>query len=292
MNIRIVRLRPRAIAVGCALLAVVVAVMLPQPAFAEDRGFWYGADSGGPGPVGSGPYDEPSCGAGHAYGGYIGKIGGADLVGGSNTTGYGPGNTSAWNAIDAAAANTNHFTYGKGVGAGGYWFAFGPNKTLGTGDGPYNWGKQQAQWALGDWARWFANGTHRMPLRILWFDVEGPGSNGWSTTDHAANRQVFNGFFDAVAASSQNLEPGVYSTQVQWDSIMSGNTAIPNTWEWTAQTSRSNDPTPCPNNFTSSNTSAVFFGGQTASSAKAAVWQWSQGNADYDQIDSNKALPD
>ena len=73
---------------------------------------------------------------------------------------------------------------------------------------------------------------------------------------------------------------------------MSGHTDIPNVWEWTAQTSRSSAPAPCPTNFTSSNTRAVFFGGQTASSPHAAMWQWSIGNGDYDQIDSNKALPD
>jgi hypothetical protein len=51
----------------------------------------------------------PSCGVGHAYAGYIGKIGGADLVSSGNPTGYCPGNTSAWNATDAADANANHF---------------------------------------------------------------------------------------------------------------------------------------------------------------------------------------
>jgi len=29
-----------------------------------------------------------------------------------------------------------------------------------------------------------------------------------------------------------------------------------------------------------------------ASSPKAAIWQWSLGTGDYDQIDSNKNLPD
>jgi hypothetical protein len=283
--------RVRALAAFTAL-ALVAALAPAGPAAAEDSGFWYGADSGGPGPSnGSAPYDMPSCGSGHAYGGYIGKIGGADLVSSSNSTGYGPGNTFAWVSQYAADANANHFNYNRGVGAGGYWFMFGPNNTDGTGLSPYNWGQRQAQWALDDWQRWYANGTHRMPLRILWMDVEVPGSYGWGSNG-AANRSVFNGFWDAVNGANQGLVPGVYSTRYQWDTIMAGNTSIPNTWEWTAQTSRASDPTPCPNNFSASDISAVFFGGQTSSSAKAAMWQWSLGNADYDQIDANKSLPD
>jgi hypothetical protein len=275
-------------------LVSVVALLPSGPAAAEDTGFWYGADSGGPGPAnGSAPYQEPSCGSGHIYGGYLGKIGGADLVSGSNGSGYGPGNTYAWVSQYATDANANHFNYSpaKGVGAGGFWFAFGPNATDGTGLGAYNWGYRQGQWAVSDWQRWFGNGTHRMPLHILWMDVEGPGANGWGS-DHNANRLVFNGFWDAVTALNTGVQPGVYSTQAQWNSIMSGHTSIPNTWEWTAQTSRANSPAPCPTNFSSSSTSAVFFGGQTAASPHAAIWQWSIGNADYDQIDSNKALPD
>jgi hypothetical protein len=276
-----------------AAVSLVAAAALPSPAFAEDSGFWYGADSSGPGPAnGSAPFTMPSCGAGHAYGGYIGKIGGADLVSGGNPTGYGPGNTAAWNATDAADANANHFTFTRGVGAGGYWFMHGPNDALAAGLSAYNWGKRQANWAMTDWQRWYANGIHRMPLRILWADIESPGAHGWSSTNTAANRDVFNGFYDTVVAANEGLEPGVYSTNVQWSEIMSGHGSLLNTWEWTAQTSRSNDPSPCPTSFGSSSISAVFFGGQTASSPKAAIWQWSLGNLDYDQIDSNKSLPD
>jgi hypothetical protein len=286
--------RIRRVAELLALAGVVsmVALLPSGPAAAENSGFWYGADSGGPGPSnGSAPYHEPSCGSGHAYGGYLGKIGGADLVSSANSTGYGPGHTFAWVAQYAADANADHFGAGAdGVGAGGYWFALGPNDTAGTGLSAYNWGYRQGTWAVDDWQRWYDHGIHRMPLQIVWMDVEGPGSNGWGS-DHNANRQVFNGFWDAVA-TNKDLQPGVYSTAVQWNSIMSGNTSIPNTWEWTAQTSRENAPAPCPTSFSSSSTSAVFFGGQTAGSAKAALWQWSIGNADYDQIDSNKALPD
>lgn len=297
MSTRAMRIRRRGTLpalIGVFTSAIMlIAMSTPSPAFAEDSGFWYGADSGGPGPAnGSAPYTMPSCGSGHAYGGYIGKIGGADLVSSGNPDGYGPGNTFAWSSADAADADTNHFSHSDGVGAGGFWFMFGPNDTDGTGLGATAWGEQQGKWALADWERWYANGTHRMPLRILWMDVEGPGANGWGSNG-AADRDVFNGFFDAVSGSSDGLTPGVYSTNVQWGEIMSGNTSIPNTWEWTAQVSRANSPSPCPANFSESGSFfADFFGGQNSGSAHAAAWQWSLGNSDYDQIDSNRSLPD
>src|SRR5215469_12299345 len=276
-------------------LALLITTVLAMPALAENSGFWYGADSGGPGPSnGSGPpFYMPSCGSGHIYGGYFGKIGGADLVSSGNPTGYGPGNTFAWNSTDAADANANHFdTPSKGVGSGGFWFMFGPGDTDGTGLSAYNWGHQQGVWAVADWQRWYGGGTHRMPFRILWMDVEVPGSYGWGSNG-SANRQVFDGFWDYVNGANQGMVPGVYSTQFQWDAIMSGHTSISNTWEWTAQVSRSNSPSPCPDNFSmGSSFNAVFFGGQNENSARTAMWQWSQGNADYDQIDSNKSLPD
>ena len=275
-----------------ATSVLLLAAMTAPPALAEDSGFWYGADSGGPGPAnGSAPYTMPSCGSGHAYGGYLGKIGGADLVGSGNPDGYGPGNTGAWNSSFAADADTNHFSEGEGVGAGGFWFMFGPGDTDGTGDSATAWGTQQGKWAVADWERWYDGGAHKMPLRILWMDVEVPGSNGWGSNG-AANRDVFNGFWDYVNGSGDGLTPGVYSTLSQWDSIMSGNTSIPSTWEWTAQVSVANSPSPCPGNFTGSRGNADFFGGQSSSSAHAAMWQWSLGNADYDQIDSNRSLPD
>jgi hypothetical protein len=295
-----IRARRREAALGVlgVLTSLMLVTALATPAMAENTGFWYGADSGAPGPSNTSgpPWYMPSCGTGHIYGGYIGKIGGADLVSSSNTTGYGPGNTYAWNATYAADANENHFDYSPplGVGAGGFWFMFGPGDTDGTGLSPYNWGYQQGKWALADWQRWYGGGTyqsHHLPLRILWMDVEVPGSYGWGSNG-SANRQVFNGFWDYVSNANQGVVPGVYSTQYQWNTIMSGNTNIPSTWEWTAQVSRSNTPSPCPDSFyVDSSFNAVFFGGQNESSAQTAMWQWSQGNADYDQIDSNKSLP-
>jgi hypothetical protein len=280
-----------------ALIGVLASLILlaganaPVPAFAETSGFWYGADSGAPGPSNSNPpYNEPSCGTGRSYGGYIGKIGGADLVSSSNPSGYGPGNTFAWNSGYSASADTNHFRYGLGVGAGGYWFMFGPDNTDGTHLAPSDWGRQQAEWALADWQRWYGEGAHRMPLRILWMDVEVPGSYGWGGNG-ADNREVFNGFWDYVTHAHEGIKPGVYSTNYQWGVIMSGHTGLPHTWEWTAQISVASSPSPCPTTFSDSRQFADFYGGQREASQHTAIWQWSLGSADYDQIDTNKALP-
>jgi hypothetical protein len=281
-----------------ALTATLTALVLltgtgaPAPAFAEDVGFWYGADSGGPGPAnGSAPFHEPSCGSRHAYGGYLGKIGGADLVSSANPDGYGPGSTFAWNSTDAADADTNHFSYRRGVGTGGYWFMFGPGDTDGTGDSAFAWGHQQGEWALADWQRWDTGGARRMALRILWMDIEVPGSYGWGSNG-AANRQVFDGFWDYVTNARTGIAPGVYSTNYQWDAIMSGHSGIGSTWEWTAQVSRANAPSPCPVGLSQgASFYADFYGGQDSGSAHTAMWQWSLGNADYYQIDGRKGLP-
>jgi hypothetical protein len=285
------RARPPALPGVLAALVLLAGTGVTAPAQAETSGFWYGADSGAPGPSNSSePYDMPSCGPGHRYGGYIGKIGGADLASPSNPAGYGPGHTFAWNPAYAAAADANHFHHGYGVGAGGYWFMFGPGDTDGTGLPPKAWGRLQGKWALTDWQNWYDHGAHRMPLRVLWMDIEVPGSFGWGS-DHAANREVFNGFWDYVTRAREGVKPGVYSTNYQWGAIMGGS-AIPHTWEWTAQVSVANSPSPCPVSFfASSSRFADFYGGQNAGSAHTAMWQWSLGSADYDQIDANKPLP-
>lgn len=292
--VRLRRWRSALLSVGGVVTSLTLAAAVAGPAVAENSGFWYGADSGGPGPSDSSgpPWHEPSCGPGRMYGGYVGKIGGADLVSGSNPRGYGPGHTFAWVTADAVAANAGHFRSSppKAVGAGGYWFMHGPGNTDGTGLGPRAWGKQQAMWALADWKRWAGTGN-RLPLKVLWMDVEVPGSYGWGN-HHARNREVFDAFWDYISAAGAGISPGVYSTRYQWNTIMNGHTGIPHTWEWTAQVSRSNSPSPCPGSFwESSSFHADFFGGQGTRSARSAMWQWSLGTADYDQIDNNKALP-
>jgi hypothetical protein len=277
---------------GASLLfAASTLAALPAPAFAASSRFVYGTDSAGPAPGGSAPYKNPSC-SGH-YGAYFGKIGGADLVSAANPDGYGPGNSSAWNEAAAHAANTDHFTYKDGVGDGGFWFMLGPGARPKM--KPYDWGVQQAKWALADWARLTAKGSHRMPLKIMWADVEQPGALDWSTSDTAANRRVYNGFAATIESAKTDklgLQIGVYSTNVQWGEIMAGHASLPGVWEWTAQTSLENRPHTCPSGFSGGGISAVFFGGQSAKSPKAVAWQWSQGSGDYDSVDMSKHLPE
>jgi hypothetical protein len=273
------------------VLAIGAMIALPAPAFAASSRFVFGTDSAGPAPSGSAPYKNPSCG-GH-YGVYFGKIGGADLVGPGNPDGYGPGHTGAWNATAARDANTDHFNHKDGVGDSGYWFMLGPGARPRM--RPYNWGVQQAKWALADWAKLTAKGAHRMPLKIMWADVEQPGAQGWSSSDTGANRQVYNGFaatIESKKTDSLKLQIGVYSTNFQWGAIMAGHTSLPGVWEWTAQTSVESQPGLCPGGFSGGGINAVFFGGQTEKSPKAVAWQWSQGPGDYDSIDMSKHLPE
>ncbi|HEY3869967.1 MAG TPA: hypothetical protein VGM10_16505 [Actinocrinis sp.] len=283
------RHRPAALGVSLAL-AVSAMVALSTPASAATSRFVYGTDSFGPTPGGSAPYKNPSC-SGH-YGVYFGKIGGADLVSSGNPDGYGPGVSGAWDTKAANDANTDHYTYKDGVGDGAFWYMFGPNARPHM--TPYNWGVQQAKWALADWARLTAKGAHRVPLKILWADVEQPGANDWSTTNTAANRQVYNGFAATVASTKTDtlgLQIGVYSTNFQWGKIMAGHASLPGVWEWTAQTSLESQPKACPAGFSGGGISADFFGGQTATSAKTLAWQWSIGSGDYDSLDMSKNPP-
>ena len=80
-----------------ASLILLAGANAPVPAFAETSGFWFGADSGAPGPANSNPpYNEPSCGTGPATAATSARSA-ARTGHSSNPSGYGPGNTFAWN---------------------------------------------------------------------------------------------------------------------------------------------------------------------------------------------------
>ena len=187
-------------------------------------GFWFGADGSGPSATGSGPYTMPTVGG--SFGGYVGELG-------TWTNRLGCTSGEAWNAHDAAAANTNHFTYHRGVGTGGYWFAGGPGADPhynATTSEAYAWGKQQGEWAHTDWQNMYHSGT-RMPFQILWMDIENAGNglaNGWgevfarptTCTRHiiqtgvapALDRATFNGYWDYLHTTQHNVpQPGAYS---------------------------------------------------------------------------------
>jgi hypothetical protein len=251
---------------------------------------------------------------GGAYGGYIGMTGNwAYWLGCS-----GQAHFIAYSAANAAQAHTNFTQYGKGVGAGAYWFMGGPGVDPhynGTTSEAYAWGAAQAARTLSD----IANGA--FDYKVVWMDIETPGitpapDNGWNDVytsscsgkvringiPAAVDRADFNGFFDYVTAHS-SYKVGVYSTGSVWTSIFGTGSAsqIPNTYEWTYEPETTNYTGAAPVGWCLSHGSgpcAQFFGGQTNASSHALMWQWSGGggalngiggfNGDLDQIDSSR----
>lgn len=290
-----IKLTTRIRVIGALGIALMCLLAVPMTALAGDSpsGFWWGSDSGGPAPTGSGPFKEATCAGAGNYGGYIGKIGGADYVSASNPSGNGT-SIYTWNATAAADADTNHFTYGYGNGSGGYWYMYGPALTVGggAGDSPYNWGVQQAEWALEDWQSWYDGGVHRMPFTIIWADVEGGSSYGWYTSptsaEALADEEVFGGFFQEVNALDEGITAGIYSATGAWNVYTGAYDGLAGDWEWTYEDYQASATT-CAQGWTAdAGSTAQFFGGLSSSSNTALMWQWSSGSSDYDQIDSNR----
>jgi hypothetical protein len=114
-----------------------------------------------------------------------------------------------------------------------------------------------------------------------------------SSVPAVVDRSVLNGFANYITSHSK-YKVGVYSAPQVWSSIF-GTTqyaSLPNTYEWTyvPETSRLSS---APGGWClkGSSTCAQFFGGQSASSKYALMWQWSGGGGvtngygDFDQID-------
>jgi len=286
-------------------LAAAAAVMLPLTAEAaitvDGPGMRYGSDSW-PVPVtGSGPYQEPVMGSG--YGGYMGMAGNWARMEGCRT-----GNFLAWSSANSAQANVNYTKYHIGVGTGVYWYMGGPGVDPhwnGTAAEAATWGAQQAAWALA------AMKSLHVTYPVVWADIEEPGilpayDNGWNKvytspcsgvvkqlhTPATVDRAEFNGFAAYITAHSA-YKVGVYSSAPIWVNIFGTGTAsvIPNTYEWTylpETTHLSSAPVGwC---LRGSSVCAQFFGGQTAASKYALMWQWSGGGGitngigDFDQI--------
>ena len=284
---------------ACAAITL-IATTTAARAGDTPAGFWYGADGSGPSATGSGPSTMPTVGG--SFGGYVGELG-------TWTNRLGCTSGEAWNAHDAAAANTNHFTYHRGVGTGGYWFAGGPGADPhynATTSEAYAWGKQQGEWAYTDWQNMYHSGT-RMPFQILWMDIENAGNglaNGWgevfarptTCTRHiiqtgvapALDRATFNGYWDYLHTTQHNVpQPGAYSAPQYFDVVFGSDRNIPNTWEWSYEAD-SGSVTPGPSGWCQKSSCAEFFGGQTSNSKYAVMWQWSQHDGDSDQIDANR----
>jgi hypothetical protein len=272
-------------------------------------GFWSGTDSTGitiPGPA---PYREP--GIGGAYGGYIGMAG-------NWATWQHCGTKVVWSGADSGAADIDYNHHHEGIGTGVYWFMGGPGV-----DPHYNGTTREASaWGAAQAARTLADiRNERTPVTypVVFMDIEIPGhapsftpaeDNGWNTvytsacsgrvkTRHIAasvDRAEFNGYASYLTAHSKD-KVGVYSEAGIWASIFGTGSAasIPNTYEWTyAGDTSSLSRHPAGWCLSGTKTCAQFFGGVTAASKYAVMWQWTGGGGtfngigDLDQIDGSR----
>lgn len=292
-----------------ALPALLVLLGLAPPARAGDSpGFWYGTDSTYMQVRSSGPYQEPVISG--SYGGYMGMIGSWEWWLGC------PGAFLAWSKVNSAQADANLTAHGLGVGTGAYWFMGGPGVDPhydGTTQQAYAWGVQQAKRALANMAG--LPRSQRVTYRILWLDIELPlispaPDNGWdsvytapcsgtvrqSYVPAALDRADFNGFWGYVRIHSSYL-PGVYSAPLIWSRIFGtgGYGSIPGTYEWTYEPETSSLGQAPSGWCLRGGGCAQFFGGQTSSSPRAIMWQWSggggvrNGSGDFDQIDGARS---
>jgi hypothetical protein len=291
-------------AIGAACTCAVVLALGVATARAADSpaGFWYGSDSW-PVPVtGNGPYSEPRIGG--SYGGYVGMIGNWAYWFGCH------GAFLAWSGANSAEANVDRSRYRQGIGTGVYWFMGGPGVDPaynGTTSEAYAWGERQAARTLADLV------GRAVPYPVVFMDIELPGiapasDNGWNAvytspcsgrvrTYHipaSVDRADFNGYWDYLSRHS-HLIPGVYSSPGVWQAIFGTGSvaAIPHTYEWTYEPETTNfNLAPTGWCLRGTSTCAQFFGGVTASSPMALMWQWSGGGGisngigDFDQIDA------
>lgn len=253
----------------------------PIAAVAGDTpaGFYYGNDTNGPGPVGSGvEFTENTCGG--AYGSYTGRT----------NTGTDPDDHRAW----SNDANLNAYeTFG--FGSQNYFDLGGPgNIGATTAAQAMSYGETQGNTAMAALRSFYNTSGTDLPLDfiVLYADIES-GNGGWNGNT-ALGRDVFNGFFDVtsgvritVQGVSEPVYTGVYSTADFANGQLSG--TIPHTFEWTAQKSHGTiTSAECASNWNSNGFSAVFFLGDTTSSACAVQYQYVVGGADWDQVDVNR----
>jgi hypothetical protein len=251
------------------------------------------------------PYQVPVIGGN--YGGYMGELGGWSWWLNCH------GSFHAWSTANSAQANSNFFTYHKGVGTGAYWFMGGPGVDPhynGTAKEAYAWGALQAARTLSDIRGLPA--SQRISYPVVWMDIEFPGispalDNGWdsvytspcsgrvkqSYVPAAVDRAEFNGYWNYIAAHS-SYHPGVYSAPAVWTRIFgSGSTSsIPNTYEWTYEPETANLRQAPSGWCLKGGGCAQFFGGITGNNPRALMWQFSGGGGvrnsygDFDQVNA------
>ena len=272
-------------------------------------GFWSGSDSTSIAVRGAAPARLPGIGGVDA--GYIGMAG-------NWATWQGCGTRQIWSAQDSAAANTSLARYHQGIGTGVYWFMGGPGvdpRYNGTAGQAYAWGAAQAAGAL----REIAAKPTRVTYPVLFMDIEIPGQaptftpaddNGWTRAytspcsgktragliSPRLSRAEVNGFAAYLAGHSA-LQAGVYSSPASWAQIFGRGRAaqIPHLYEWTYNdTTSSLAHQPAGWCLRGTRSCARFFGGVTARSRYALMWQWSGGGGtwngfgDFDQIDGSR----
>jgi len=261
--------------------------------------FWSGSDSTGMHLQGDGPARLP--GTGDVDGGYIGMAG-------NWATWQGCGTKEIWSDEDSAAANSDLTRYHQGIGTGVYWFMGGPGVDPhydGTTSQAYAWGAAQAARAL----REIAQKTTGVTYPVVFMDIEMPGhapdftpadDNGWKYAytspcsgrmggghiAHQVNRAELNGFADYLARHSAD-KAGVYSSPDIWPEMFGTGKAalIPHIYEWTYKdATRSLARRPDGWCLSGTRICARFFGGVTAGSPYALMWQWSGGGGTYNGL--------
>jgi hypothetical protein len=275
----------RRLIAGIAATVTAAAVLaFPAAAQAGDTpaGFYYGADSSGPGPNGSGvEYTFPNCGG--AYGLYVGRVNEPDD----------PYNKQSY----SNAANLNSYE-GYGIGSQNYYALGGPgDDDATTASEALNYGEDQGDLAMSNLESFYDESGTDQPLDyiILYADIES-GNGGWNGNT-GLGRDVFNGFFDVTAGVDVTIDgfavpvyTGIYGTEDFINSQLSGTT--PKTLEWTAQTSHgSYSSGECATSWDSGSFSAVFFLGDGEGSTCAVSYQYvSDATApeDYDQVDASR----
>ena len=250
-------------------------------------------------------------GIGGIDGGYIGMAG-------NWATWQRCGTKEIWSREDSAAANISLTRYHQGIGTGVYWFMGGPGVDPdynGTTGRAHAWGAEQAAQALQE----IAHKTTQVTYPVVFMDIELPGhapsftpadDNGWTNVytspcsgrisdSHIApevDRAELNGFAAYLPGHSAD-KAGVYSSPAIWSQIFGNGSAalIPHTYEWTYDDDTSSlARQPAGWCLSGTRTCARFFGGLTAGSRYALMWQWSGGGGtwngfgDFDQIDGSR----
>lgn len=206
------RFSPRARCMHCfavVAVAIIASLFTAATAYAGDAptGWYYGTDSSGPAPTGSGPYSEPDVGGG-AYGGYYGMIGAWWQLESNCSS---PATDFKTSYAEDANYNQSH---SDGAGAGAYFYVGGPAEDPhynGSDSEAYNWGWDQAEQADSDYVNGYSS---YVTFPVLFMDIE--QGNGWNYqwTNHCGqcntsscgytsaqtspnlDRCTFNGFWD------------------------------------------------------------------------------------------------